>query len=110
MTAKVPATGTTGYVTVTAPSGTLTSNRTFKVLPAITSFTPTSGPVGTKVTIKGSGFIGATKVTFGGVKAISYTVDSGTQITATVPIGAKTGNIAVTTPGGSASKGTFTVS
>jgi uncharacterized repeat protein (TIGR03803 family) len=109
MTAKVPATGTTGYVTVTTPSGTLISSLTFKVLPVITSFTPTAGPVGTKVTITGSGFIGATKVTFGGVKAISYTVHSGTQITATVPIGAKTGNIAVTTLGGSASKGTFTV-
>jgi hypothetical protein len=110
MTAKVPATGTTGHVTVTTPSGTLTSSQTFKVLPAITSFTPTSGPVGRKVTITGSGFIGATKVTFGGVKATSFTVNSGTQITATVPTGAKTGNIAVTTPGGTGSKGIFTVS
>ena len=109
LTAKVSTSGTTGYVTVTTPSGTLTSSKIFKVLPVITSFTPTSGPVGTKVTITGSGFIGATKVTFGGVKAISYTVNSGTQITATVPTGAITGNIAVTTPGGSASKGTFTV-
>jgi hypothetical protein len=110
LTAKVPATGTTGFVKVTTPSGTLTSSRTFKVLPAITSFTPSGGPVGTKVTITGSGFIGTTKVTFGGVKAISYTVDSGTQITVTVPTGAKTGNIVVTTPGGSTSKGTFMVS
>src|ERR1039458_9478999 len=110
LTAVVPASGTTGFVTVTTPSGTLTSSKQFKVIPGITSFTPTSGPVGTKVTITGSGFIGATKVTFGGVKATSYTVNSGTQITATVPPGAKTGNIAVTTPGGSASKGTFTVS
>jgi uncharacterized repeat protein (TIGR03803 family) len=110
MTAAVPASGTTGYVTVTTPSGTLTSSRTFKVLPVIIGFMPTSGPVGTKVTITGSGFIGATKVTFGGVKATSYTVDSGTQITATVPTGAMTGNIVVTTPGGIASKGIFTVS
>jgi len=110
MTAKVPATGTTGYVTVATPSGTLTSSQTFQVLPVITSFTPTSGPVGTKVTITGSGFIGATKVTFGGVKATSYTVDSGMQITTTLPTGAKSGNIAITTPGGTASKGTFTVS
>jgi len=110
LTAKVPASGATGYVTVATPSGTLTSSQTFKVLPVITGFMPPKGPVGTKVTITGSGFIGATKVTFGGVKAISYTVDSGIQITATVPTGAKTGNIVVTTPGGTASKGTFTVS
>jgi len=106
----VGASGTTGHVTVTTPSHTLTSSQAFKVLPAITSFTPTSGPVGRKVTIIGSGFIGATKVTFGGVKAISFTVNSGTQITATVPTGAKTGNIAVTTPGGIGIKGIFTVS
>ena len=110
MTAKVPATGTTGYVTVATPSGTLTSSQTFKVLPVITSFTPTNGPVGSKVTITGSGFIGATKVTFGGVNATTYTVNSGTQISATVPTGAKTGMIAVTTPEGTASsKATFTV-
>ena len=110
LTAVVPTNGVTGFVTVTTPSGTLLSiNQKFKVLPAITNFTPTSGPVGTKVTITGSGFIGATKVTFGGVKA-SYTVNSGTQITATVPTGAITGKIAVTTPGGTASKGIFTVS
>ncbi len=41
MTAVVPATGTTGYVTVTTPSGTLTSGKTFKVIPVIKSFTPT---------------------------------------------------------------------
>jgi uncharacterized repeat protein (TIGR03803 family) len=110
MTAEVPAAGTTGYVAVTTPSGTLTSSQTFKVVPVITSFTPPSGPAGTEVTIKGSGFTGATKVTFGGVEATGYTVDSGTEITAPVPAGAKTGNIVVTTPGGTASKGTFTVS
>jgi uncharacterized repeat protein (TIGR03803 family) len=110
MTAIIPAEGTQGYVTVTTGSGTLTSNKKFKVVPIITSFTPTSGPVGTKVAITGGGFHGATKVTFGGVKAISFSVDSGSQITATVPIGAVTGKIKVTTPGGTAtSKGTFNV-
>jgi hypothetical protein len=108
LTAKVPATATSGKVTVKTPSGTLTSNLTFKVLPVITSFTPASGAIGAKVTITGTGFGGATKVTFGGAAA-AYTVNSGTQITATLPAAAKTGNIAVTTPGGSASKGTFTV-
>jgi uncharacterized repeat protein (TIGR03803 family) len=109
MTAVVPASGTTGTVTVTTPGGTLKSKQVFKVTPVIKSFSPTSGTVGTQVTITGTGFTGASKVTFGGVKATTYTVDSGTQITAIVPAGAVTGKIAVTTTGGTASKGTFTV-
>lgn len=48
-----------------------------------------SGPFGTQVTIAGTGFTSATKVTFGGVKAASYTVNSETQITASVPTGAQ---------------------
>ena len=91
LTAVVPDEGTQGYVTVTTNSGTLTSSKKFKVIPVIKSFTPTSGPVGTQVTITGGGFHGATKVTFGGVKARSFAVDSGSQITATVPTGAVTG-------------------
>jgi hypothetical protein len=44
------------------------------------------------------------------VKATTFSVDSDTQITATVPTGAKTGKIQVTTPGGTAtSPGVFTV-
>jgi hypothetical protein len=79
-------------------------------MPVISIFSPTSGPVGTVVTITGRTLTGATSVTFGGVKATSFTVDSYTQITATVPTSAKTGRISVTTPGGTAlSVGTFTV-
>lgn len=49
-------------------------------------------------------------MSFGGIKATSFTVDSYTEITATVPTGAKTGKIGVTTRGGTASSsGTFTV-
>ena len=110
LTAVVPAGATTGAVTVTTPGGSLTSNKIFRVVPVILSFSPTSGTVGTKVTITGTSFTGATKVTFGGVKATTFSVDSDTQITATVPTGAKTGRIQVTTPGGTAtSPGVFTV-
>jgi IPT/TIG domain-containing protein len=109
MTVVVPASGTKGTVVVTTPSGPLKSKQVFTVLPVISSFTPTSGGVGTLVKITGSGLTGATKVTFGGVAA-TFTVNSGTQITATVPSGAVTGKIKITTAGGSAtSTGTFTV-
>lgn len=64
----------------------------------ITSFAPPSGPVGTNVTINGTGFTGATAVAFNGTAAATSTVNvvSATQITATVPLGATTGTIAVT--------------
>jgi uncharacterized repeat protein (TIGR03803 family) len=110
LTATVPNKATTGFVTVTTPGGTLTSNKVFRVTPVILSFKPTSGTVGTPVTITGTSFTGTTRVTFGGVPATSFSVDSDTQVTATVPAGAKTGRIAITTPGGTAiSKDVFTV-
>jgi C1A family cysteine protease len=77
--------------------------------PVITGFNPTSGPVGSSVTVTGTGFGGATAVTFNGTAA-SFTADSDRQITATVPAGATTGKIAVTAPGGGAtSAASFTV-
>jgi uncharacterized repeat protein (TIGR03803 family) len=110
LTALVPPGAVTGSVTVVAPGGTLRGNRKFLVTPSITSFAPTSGPVGTSVTITGVSFTGANKVTFGGVSAPGFIVNSDTQITATVPTGAKTGKIAVITAGGTAtSSGTFLV-
>jgi len=109
ITAVVSPASETGLVTVTTPGGKLSTQTNFKVRPAVTSFNPTSGSVGTPVTIMGTGFTGASKVTFGGVKATTFTVNSATKITANVPTGAQTGPIAVTTIGGTGSKGTFTV-
>jgi uncharacterized repeat protein (TIGR03803 family) len=100
LTATIPAGATTGFVSVTTPSGTLKSNKIFRVTPQILSFSPTSGPIGTSVVITGVSFTGATIVGFGGVQTRSFTVDSDTQITVTVPTGAQTGNIAVHTAGG----------
>ncbi len=76
--------------------------------PTITSFTPTNGYTGSSIVITGTNFTGATSVTFGGTNASSFTVDNGTQITATVGAGS-TGIISVTTPNGTGSSaGTFT--
>src|SRR5438093_1731781 len=110
--ATVPAAATTGPVSVTTAGGTATSASSFTVVPAptISSFTPTSGPVGTSVTITGTNFTGATAVTFNGVSATTFTVTSATAIQATVPTGATTGPVSVTTAGGTAtSASSFTV-
>lgn len=109
LTATVPAAALTGSVTVTTGATTLTSRQIFKVTPTLASFDPPSGAVGTSVTIDGTAFTQATNVTFAGQSA-TFTVVSDTQITATVPTGAVTGKITVTTKGGSAtSKTSFTV-
>ena len=108
--ATVPTGAHTGTVTVTTGATTLTSPKTFKILPAITSFTPAAGPPGTSVHISGTELSQATRVTFGGVAATSFTVNSDSLVTATVPATGKTGKIAITTPGGVAtSAATFTV-
>jgi uncharacterized repeat protein (TIGR03803 family) len=110
ITTTVPIGATTGNVVVTTPSGTLNSNVSFRVTPTISGLSPTSGPIGTSVVITGQSLTGATTVTFGGVKATSFTVNSDSQVTATVPTGAKTGKVVVITPGGAVSSvETFTV-
>ena len=109
LTATVPTGALTGAVTVTTGTTTLTSVKTFDVLPTITSVTPEGGPVGTSVTIKGTGLKQARKLTFDGKSAI-YTVVSDAEVTADVPTGATTGKITVTTRGGSVTSATsFTV-
>ena len=103
LTAVVPADGVTGTVTVKTPGGTLTGQRPFHVIPVVSSFSPAGGNAGITVTITGTGFVGTTNVTVGGVKATNVVADpSGKSITATVPTGVKTGKIAVTTAGGTA--------
>jgi len=69
--------------------------------PVVTDFTPTSGPVGTDVTIGGSNFTGTTNVAFNGVAATFSNVTT-TNLSATVPVGATTGPISVATANGTA--------
>lgn len=54
--------------------------------PVITSFTPTSGPPGTIISISGSGFTGAIFASFRGIRvAASLTIESDTLVEITVP-------------------------
>jgi IPT/TIG domain len=92
-------------VTTAGGSDSIGFTVTTTAAPTITSFMPTSGPVGTIVKITGTNFTGATSVTFNNVAA-TFTVNSATQITATVPATATTGKIKVTTPNGSATSAT----
>jgi hypothetical protein len=71
------------------------------VTPHISSFTPASGPVGTRLTIVGHHLSGATGVAIGGVSAPIIS-DKDTQIVTKVHTGAKSGRITVTTAGGTA--------
>ena len=98
----VPSGATSGLIQVTTPGGTATSPAPFYLRPKITAFTPGRGAPGTAVAISGINLTGATGVTFGGAAAQSFSVDSGTHITAIVGQ-TGSGSIAVTTQGGTAS-------
>jgi uncharacterized repeat protein (TIGR03803 family) len=58
---------------------------------------PVAAKVGKRVMILGNGLTDATSVTFNGAPA-AFTVVSSTEITATVPKGATTGTVSVSTP------------
>src|SRR5262249_10635653 len=86
------------------------ATRTFSVSfrPGNLTVSPSSGPIGTYVTITGVNFEpGTTTVTFNGLATVIRTITS-TQIITTVPVGAATGPLTVTNTRGSTST-TFTV-
>ena len=99
ISAKVPVGATSGGITVTTPAGSYTTTSRFIVAPVVISFSPSSGTIGTPVSISGVNFDNATRVSFNGVRAI-FTVQSATTLEATVPAGARTGVIAVTNAAG----------
>lgn len=96
---SVPAGATSGKIKVTAYCTTLTSVADFTITgnPTITSFTPTSGPVGATVTVNGTNFSTTPAnnvVKFNGTTAV-VTTSTTTKITTSVPVGATTGRITV---------------
>ena len=109
ITATAPAGTGTVDVRVTTAGGTSATSPAdqyaYVPAPTVTGVTPNAGATagGTSVTITGTGLSGATGVTFGGVAATGFTVNSATQITAVTPArSAGAANVAVTTSGGTA--------
>ncbi|HUX95513.1 MAG TPA: T9SS type A sorting domain-containing protein [Bacteroidales bacterium] len=77
--------------------------------PEIYSFAPDSGSVGTLVTINGTGLSDPISFTIGGTDAIVISNDGSTLVGMVMP-GANTGNISITTGGGSTnSEGNFSI-
>jgi uncharacterized protein (DUF2141 family) len=69
--------------------------------PTLSGFSPASGPIGTSLTLTGTALNYLTGVTLGGVPA-AFTINSPTSVTVTVPPGATTQAVRVTTPTGTA--------
>jgi len=115
LTAVVPVGATSGPIRVTTAQGTATSPTPFTVIappPTISGFTPSQGKAGANVIITGQNFDAVpanNQVRFAGVSASLISATSSTLI-ATVPPGAMTGLISVTTAGGTVQSATaFTV-
>ena len=111
--ATVPSGATTGNVVVTV-GGQASNGVSFTITvpaPSITSLSPTSGLVGTSVTIAGANFgatQGSSTVSFNGTTA-TPSGWSATSIVAPVPSGATTGNVVVTVGGQISNAIAFTV-
>lgn len=103
----VPAGATSGAIGLFNAAGVSFSASAFNVTtaattvypqPGIMNFSPTSGPVGTVVTINGSGLLGATLAWVGQARNGTVRVISDTQVQVTIPAGATTGAIGVFNP------------
>ena len=97
--ATVPATATTGPLTVTTSAGTSTNNPIFYLPPRLAGFSPTNGVVGSSIVISGANFTNTGSVLFDTAGA-SFTVTAPNSISAMIPTNATTGPLTVTMPGG----------
>ena len=103
-------TGGNAKVSVTTCAGTAESSTSFNYnyeTPVISSFSPTSSGEGGTVVITGSNFSGTTSVTFGSLNAASFSVESDSEIIATLGSGIS-GDVTVTNPAGTSSLSGFT--
>lgn len=108
--ATVPAGVQTDALKLTTTNGVAVSTAPFYGTPRVDSFSPVSGRPGTQVVIGGLNLKGATGLTLSGLSISGFEVLDNRQIRFEIPVGASSGRVRVTTPGGSAtSEGNFTV-
>lgn len=103
LVAVIDPAGDTARYTYDSVGNLLTISRQSSSLVSVIDFAPKSGLAGTTVTIYGTGFSSTpanNTVTFNGTAAV-VSSSSETQIVTTVPVGATTGLISVTTAAGS---------
>jgi large repetitive protein len=109
LTAMVPPEAGTSPISVTTPAGIVATTNSFAVLPAITSFTPSSANPGARINIFGTGFSEVNSVAFAGPATAAFTIISPMQIEAVVPQQAVTGPITVRNPHGASTSATVLV-
>jgi Bacterial Ig-like domain (group 3)/Galactose oxidase, central domain len=76
---------------------TLSLNVTSSTVPYISSISPSTGAIGTQVTLNGANFGVSGTVTFNGIPATNTTWVSSTSVQAVVPLGATSGPVTITT-------------
>ena len=81
-------------LTLESPGGRFITVSNFVLAPRINGFSPSSGAVGTLVTVSGFGLSRVTQVLFGGASATPVSVTA-TQVTVKVPFSAGTGFVTV---------------
>jgi hypothetical protein len=102
----IPVGATTGAIGIFNPAHSAFTARSFTVTASapvykqqnIQNFSPASGPVGTVVTVNGSGFTGSTLAWVGAAHNGTVKVVSDAQLQVTIPAGATTGAIGIFSP------------
>jgi uncharacterized repeat protein (TIGR01451 family) len=100
LTALVPAGASTGPISVTTGDGSDTNASLFYLPASITGFSPTNSGPGSRITITGQNFVGASAIRFNGTAAAGFTVTNNVAVGATVPGNLITGPLSMTTPAG----------
>jgi hypothetical protein len=110
LTTTVPdaAIGGDQVITVSSPGGTATVDFNVSLAPVITSISPLTARAGDVITVNGERFNSVTSVKLGAMD-VTFTLIDATELTFTVPVGAVTGKVTVTTTNGSGTSADFLV-